>query len=97
MSVNSKFDVIVIGGGAAGLMAAWQSGLRGRNVLLIEKHINILLSILYRLNSNLEINFLPFLLHLSNPHSFLLLFTSFLIQSTLLHYLFYTTTFLVLD
>lgn len=31
-----KYDVIVIGAGAAGLMAASQAGLRGRKVLLIE-------------------------------------------------------------
>ncbi|MCE2993273.1 MAG: FAD-dependent oxidoreductase, partial [Candidatus Jidaibacter sp.] len=34
-----KYDVIVIGAGAAGLMAAFQAGRRGRNVLLVE-HTN---------------------------------------------------------
>ncbi|NRA90734.1 MAG: FAD-dependent oxidoreductase, partial [Simkaniaceae bacterium] len=32
----TKFDVVVIGAGAAGLMAAYQAGSRGRKVLLIE-------------------------------------------------------------
>ena len=31
-----KYDVIIIGAGAAGLMSAIESGKRGRNVLLIE-------------------------------------------------------------
>ncbi len=35
----NKYDVIIIGAGAAGLMAAWQSGLSGKRVLLIE-HTN---------------------------------------------------------
>ncbi|NMM46685.1 NAD(P)/FAD-dependent oxidoreductase [Rhodospirillaceae bacterium KN72] len=33
---ESEFDVIVIGAGAAGMMCAWQAGLRGRRVLLID-------------------------------------------------------------
>ena len=32
----NKYNVIVIGAGAAGLMAAWQAGLSGKRVLLIE-------------------------------------------------------------
>lgn len=39
MQNSSDYDVIVIGGGAAGLMAAIQSGKRGRRTLLIE-HTN---------------------------------------------------------
>ena len=33
---ESDVDVIVIGAGAAGMMCAWQTGLRGRRVLLID-------------------------------------------------------------
>ncbi|MBX9805219.1 MAG: NAD(P)/FAD-dependent oxidoreductase [Alphaproteobacteria bacterium] len=33
---TSKYDVVIIGAGAAGLMAAVQAGIRGRKVLLIE-------------------------------------------------------------
>ncbi len=36
--MNEKADVIVIGGGAAGMMAAGTAALRGRSVLLIEKN-----------------------------------------------------------
>lgn len=38
MSAYDKADVIVIGGGAAGLMAAGVAGARGRRVLLLEKN-----------------------------------------------------------
>lgn len=31
-----EYDVIILGGGAAGLMAAWRAGQRGRRVLLLE-------------------------------------------------------------
>ncbi|MDP1975277.1 MAG: aminoacetone oxidase family FAD-binding enzyme, partial [Alphaproteobacteria bacterium] len=37
--INNKYDVIIIGGGAAGLMAAIQAGKRGKKALLIE-HTN---------------------------------------------------------
>jgi len=33
---NQHYDVIVLGAGAAGMMCAWQAGLRGRSVLVIE-------------------------------------------------------------
>ena len=33
---NQRFDVIVIGGGAAGLMSAIAAGQRGRRVLVLE-------------------------------------------------------------
>ena len=36
--MNEKADVIVIGGGAAGLMAAGTAALRGKKVVLIEKN-----------------------------------------------------------
>src|SRR3546814_18657687 len=36
MTVLSNFDVIVLGAGAAGLMAAIEAGRRGRRVLLLE-------------------------------------------------------------
>src|SRR3546814_14991421 len=37
MTVLRNFDVIVLGAGAAGLMAAIEAGRRGRRVLLLEK------------------------------------------------------------
>src|SRR3546814_15011568 len=38
MTVLRNFDVIVLGAGAAGLMAAIEAGRRGRRVLLLEKY-----------------------------------------------------------
>ena len=38
MNTDGVFDVIVIGGGASGLMAAARAGRRGKRVLLIEKN-----------------------------------------------------------
>ncbi len=38
MSIKSKYDVIVIGGGASGMMAAGRAAERGRRVLLLEKN-----------------------------------------------------------
>ena len=35
-TTRHKFDVIVLGGGAAGLMCAATAGLRGRRVVLLE-------------------------------------------------------------
>lgn len=36
-TMKKHYDAIIIGGGAAGLMCAWQAGLLGRQVLVIEK------------------------------------------------------------
>lgn len=36
--MNNKYDVIVIGGGASGMMAAGQAASRGKKVLLLEKN-----------------------------------------------------------
>ncbi len=38
---QNKYDVIVIGGGASGMMAAGRAAERGKNVLLIEKNANL--------------------------------------------------------
>ena len=38
MRTGKKYDVIVIGGGASGMMAAGRAGERGRSVLLLEKN-----------------------------------------------------------
>jgi predicted Rossmann fold flavoprotein len=35
--VNQKYDVIILGGGAAGLMCAMEAGKRGRRVLVVER------------------------------------------------------------
>jgi len=35
--VNQKYDVIILGGGAAGLMCAMEAGKRGRRVLVLER------------------------------------------------------------
>ncbi|MGB6695884.1 MAG: FAD-dependent oxidoreductase, partial [Terracidiphilus sp.] len=37
MATASKFDVIVLGAGAAGLMAAMEAGRRGRRVVVLER------------------------------------------------------------
>src|SRR6476659_5851248 len=37
MGVNQDFDVIVLGGGAAGLMCAIEAGKRGRRVVVLER------------------------------------------------------------
>jgi predicted Rossmann fold flavoprotein len=36
-AANQKYDVIVLGGGAAGLMCAMEAGKRGRHVLVVER------------------------------------------------------------
>ena len=36
-----NIDVVIVGGGAAGMMCAWQAGLRGRSVVLIEHTKNV--------------------------------------------------------
>ncbi len=33
----NEYDAIILGGGAAGLMCAWQAGLRGRRVVVLER------------------------------------------------------------
>src|SRR3989338_11660736 len=38
MEQKNKYDVIVIGGGASGMMAAGRAGERGTRVLLLEKN-----------------------------------------------------------
>jgi len=35
--VSLHYDAIVLGGGAAGLMTAWQAGLRGKRVRVLER------------------------------------------------------------
>jgi len=35
--MSTHFDVVIIGGGAAGLMCAWQAGLRGKRVAVLER------------------------------------------------------------
>jgi predicted Rossmann fold flavoprotein len=39
--VSSKFDVVVIGGGAAGLFCAIEAGRRGRKVLVVERNAQV--------------------------------------------------------
>lgn len=39
--LKNKYDVIVIGAGAAGLMASWQAAKRGKSVLLLEKESKV--------------------------------------------------------
>lgn len=36
MATNNSFDIIIVGAGAAGLMAAWELSLTGKNVAIIE-------------------------------------------------------------
>jgi predicted Rossmann fold flavoprotein len=38
---RNQYDVIVIGGGASGMMAAARAGVRGRSVLLLEKNLEL--------------------------------------------------------
>ena len=41
LSIQTKYDVIIIGGGAAGLFCAGQAGLRGKKVLLLEHNAKV--------------------------------------------------------
>lgn len=66
-----SFDVIVLGAGAAGMMCAWQAGLRGRSVLVLEVSNKIGKKILMsgggRCNfTNLEVSAEHFIC--DNPH-----------------------------
>ena len=36
--MEEKYDVVIAGAGASGLMCAWQCGRRGKKVLVIEKN-----------------------------------------------------------
>ena len=36
-NMKKHYDAIILGGGAAGLMCAWQAGLRGRRVVVLER------------------------------------------------------------
>jgi len=36
-SMSKTYDAIIIGGGAAGMMCAWQAGLRGKRVVVLER------------------------------------------------------------
>src|SRR3989338_9646124 len=40
-STNNTYDVIVVGGGAAGMMAAGRAGELGKRVLLLEKNAKL--------------------------------------------------------
>ena len=39
--MNNKYDVIIIGAGAAGMMSAIEAGKRGRKVLLVDHYKKI--------------------------------------------------------
>ncbi len=69
--MSDHYDAIVVGGGAAGLMAAWQAGKRGRRVRVLERSNKagrkILMSGGGRCNfTNLHVTADNFLCH--NPH-----------------------------
>ena len=69
--MNAYYDAIVLGGGAAGLMTAWQAGLRGKKVRVLERSNKVGRKILMsgggRCNfTNLHIDEDNFLC--SNPH-----------------------------
>ena len=69
--MTEHFDAIVLGGGAAGLMTAWQAGLRGRKVRVLERSNKVGRKILMsgggRCNfANLHVSEDNFLC--SNPH-----------------------------
>ena len=36
--MEEKFDVVIAGAGASGLMCAWQCGRQGKKVLVMEKN-----------------------------------------------------------
>lgn len=71
MKSDNQCDVIVLGGGAAGLMAAWTAGKRGKKVLLLELSNKLGKKILMsgggRCNfTNLDVNASNFIC--DNPH-----------------------------
>ena len=70
-SLTDPYDAIVLGGGAAGLMTAWQAGLRGKKVCVLERSNKVGRKILMsgggRCNfTNLHVSEDNFLC--SNPH-----------------------------
>lgn len=70
-NLKPDYDLIVLGAGAAGMMCAWQAGLRGKSVLVIEVSNKIGKKILMsgggRCNfTNLEVNAEHFIC--DNPH-----------------------------
>lgn len=70
-SLSQRYDAIIVGAGAAGLMTAWQAGLRGRRIAVIEHTKKpgkkILMSGGGRCNfTNLDVQ--PFNYLCNNPH-----------------------------
>lgn len=88
MKHTEEFNVIVIGGGASGMMAAGQAALRGKKVLLIEKNRSLGEKLKItggrRCNvTNAEYNTKAFLSHYGKAEGFLYsLFSKFGVQNT---------------
>lgn len=86
MDRNEKFDAIIIGGGACGLMCAVQAGFLGKRVLILEKNEKLGAKILIsgggrcnyaNLNSS-EVNFIS-----ENPHFCKSAFSQFTVEDTI--------------